>query len=70
MEQRNKFKPEVIIDQWEIVDNRLHGIVLNHPRFEKGTRVVTSSIVTRQGGDQVGDKVETKNTIYLLGKKA
>ena len=68
-------KPTVNIEGWSLVadnadcytppENRvfcLHGRVYDHPRHNNGKVVTTSPI------DKVdGDRVETRNTIYILG---
>lgn len=65
-------KPEVQIKEWGVYgypeDRRLHGVVIDHPRFDKDTRVITSKILTPSNfsNTHAGDKVETKNTIYIL----
>lgn len=56
-------RPVVRLENWSFdINGKLCGDCYNHPRFEDGTRVVTSSIL-----NIVGD-VETRNTIYKLGK--
>lgn len=49
-------KPIVKIKDWSFFGNRLTGKVVNHPRFDEGTEVTTSTIV----------RVETRNTVYEL----
>lgn len=61
-------KPTVHIDDWYILDDNLYGHVQDHPRFEKGVAIRSSTIV----GQPVllahpGDIVETRNTKYVLG---
>lgn len=56
-------KPEVILRAWQIFDDRLNGIVFNHPRFEDGTFVTTSTVIYMDA-----DTAETLNTIYTLEK--
>lgn len=63
-------KPEVKIESWWIAGNHLHGRVQDHPRFEKDTDVTTSVILEVPMLPEEGDRVETRNTIYILGKEA
>lgn len=63
-------KPEVRIENWTILDNQLYGEAYGHPRFEDGKKVRTSSIKEVPMMPEEGDKVETQNTIYVLGKEA
>lgn len=62
-------KPEVKIENWWISGGQLHGEVQDHPRFDKGTQVTTSRIVEEPFLPEPGDKVETLNTVYILGKE-
>lgn len=65
-------KPEVHIKEWGVYgypdDRRLSGVVVDHPRFDKNTKVTTSKILepTDFSNVHAGDKVETRNTIYIL----
>lgn len=61
-------KPEVDIDDWYILGNTLYGRAQNHPRFDKGTEVRTSTIVSKVNHPKAGDVIETRNTLYRLGK--
>lgn len=64
-------KPEVRIEEWFVAFGQLHGKAFGHPRFSDGTRVITSAIVTPKPWHfKSGDKVETRNTVYLLGEPA
>ena len=66
-------KPEVRLENWSVTQlnpyyppeaqySHLRGDVVDHPRIGKMQGVVTSRII---GVD--GRKVETNNTIYVLG---
>jgi hypothetical protein len=61
-------KPEVSIEDWYILGKILYGKAQNHPRFAKGTEVRTSTIVDMPRSPKQGDKVETMNTVYILGR--
>lgn len=64
-------KPEVKIEDWIVIGDKLYGNAIDHPRFDKGTPVVTSSIVQEPLLPKEGDTIETRNTIYrLVGQKA
>lgn len=64
-------KPEVRIENWYVVVKRIHGDAYGHPRFDDGTAVVTSVIENKSKTPyKEGDKVETRNTLYTLGKPA
>ena len=71
-------KPRVKIEGWsmsmglsspydapELAALILMGDVVDHPRFEEGEHVRTSSVI---GIDLPNKIVETKNTIYILGE--
>lgn len=65
-------KKEVRIENWDMitiggVNLALYGEVYNHENFADGTSVTTSRI---EREDLENGIIETKNTIYLLGKKA
>lgn len=64
-------KPTVSIENWYLIGGRLYGNVHHHPRFEDGTLVQTSSVVSEPGDEPAkeGDVLETRNTFYELGKK-
>lgn len=62
-------KPKVKIENWTIMGNTLVGKAYGHPRFEDGTEVRTSSIVEVPMLPEEGDVVETRNTLYELGKE-
>ena len=46
--------------RFELGVYKLTGQVLDHPRFPKNQQITTSTIL----------KIETKNTIYILGNNA
>ncbi len=70
--------PEVQIKEWGIYRRHyssdkpwaLCGKVIDHPRFDPDTQVTTSSILEPAGTElnklKAGDKVETRNTTYIL----
>lgn len=70
----NKEKPVVRLENWQESDmfiGSLNGDAYGHPRFEDGTKVTTSHVdLDKQKLYEEGDRVETQNTIYVLGKKA
>lgn len=67
-------KPEVHIKEWGIYRRHydsahpwaISGTVIDHPRFDSGTRVTTSGIMSDHRNLHGGDRVETQNTIYIL----
>lgn len=71
-------KPVVKIRDWGIYRRypdkprpwALEGRVFHHPSFEHNTQVTTSSIIEPADSElsklKDGDRVETKNTIYVL----
>lgn len=63
-------KPNVLIENWYLIGGRLYGNVHHHPRFDDGTLVKTSTVVTEPGDEpaQKGDTLETLNTYYTLGE--
>jgi hypothetical protein len=58
-------KPTVRIKNWSLIHGGmadwLEGEVEDHPRFNAGTRVHTSKIISTKD-----DHAETLNTIYIL----
>jgi hypothetical protein len=56
-------KPEVHIENWARLVDVLTGNVTDHPRFKPGTLVYTSRVIRIEG-----NRAETQNTIYILGK--
>lgn len=62
-------KPTVQIENWHLIAGQLYGNVHHHPRFEDGTLVSTSSIISEPGEEPAkkGDTIETRNTFYVLG---
>jgi len=63
-------KSEVRIENWRFVQvegkHKLYGDVYGHPRIGDGKGVFTSSVLEIDEGLQ---RVETRNTIYLLGTR-
>lgn len=57
-------KAEVHMDRWCIIDDKLHGIVTGHPIFRDGVKITSGLIISR---DLENKRVETINTVYLLG---
>lgn len=62
-------KPEVRIESWSISGAHLRGEVYGHPNIIDGVYVTTSTILQRPLGPRKGNRVETRNTIYILGEK-
>lgn len=64
-------KPQVRIEDWFLIKGRLYGKAYDHPRFEDGTLVRTSTVISEPGDEPAkeGDVLETRNTFYELGKK-
>lgn len=63
-------KPLVTIEDWHLIGGHLYGNVVDHPRFDKGTTVKTSTVISEPGDEPAkeGDTLETRNTFYKLGK--
>lgn len=63
-------KPLVRIENWHLIGGRLYGDAYDHPRFEDGTTVKTSSVFMPETDEPAkeGDTLETRNTFYTLGK--
>lgn len=63
-------KPTVQLENWYLIGGRLYGNVHHHPRFEDGTLVQTSSVVSEPGDEPAkkNDTLETRNTFYVLGE--
>lgn len=51
------------LKNWHEYCGHIYGEVYGHPRFEDGTRVITSSIVSQRETD-TAIIIETRNTIY------
>lgn len=61
-------KPIVRMEKWFRIANKLYGTIYDHPNFDDGTEVRTSSIQDEYlEGKQLF--IETKNTIYKMGSK-
>ncbi len=58
-------KPEVQIIKWNIFDDFLYGLVVDHPRFPAGHSVRTSKIVSQEGN--IGETQNTRDK--LVGEK-
>jgi hypothetical protein len=77
--QPGTIKPIVRLENWEYIEfpfPRLVGNAYDHPRFPAGQEVWTSRILGHGGetGSRPlllgqGVQVETKNTVYTLGKR-
>ncbi|MDP6906906.1 MAG: Tudor-knot domain-containing protein [Candidatus Thalassarchaeaceae archaeon] len=59
-------KPEVIIRDAEIVEGRLKGFAYAHPKLGEGA-VSTSSILGIAYDERATARVETRNTMYVVG---
>ncbi len=59
-------KPEVIIRDAEIVDGRLKGFAYAHPKLGEGP-VSTSTILGITYDERATARVETRNTMYVVG---
>ncbi|MBT05095.1 MAG: hypothetical protein CMA92_04950 [Euryarchaeota archaeon] len=59
-------KSEVIIQDAKIIDGKLHGFVYGHPKLGD-TNVSTSDIIKITYDNRATAKVETNNTIYVVG---
>jgi len=59
-------KSEVIIQDAKIIDGKLHGFVYGHPKLAD-TNVSSSDIIKITYDNRATAKVETNNTIYVVG---
>jgi len=59
-------KPEVVIKDAEIKDGDLYGYAYDHPKLGEGP-VRTSSILGVQFDARATGRVETRNTVYVVG---
>ena len=59
-------KSEVIIQDAKIIDGKLHGFVYGHPKLGD-TNVNTSDIIKITYDNRATARVETNNTIYIVG---
>ena len=59
-------KSEVIIQDAKIIDGKLHGFVYGHPKLGD-TNVKSSDIIKITYDNRATAKVETNNTIYVVG---
>lgn len=57
-------KPVARIEDWERVGRRLTGKVYGHPGWPDGELVTTTEVLVNRVGS-----VETRNTLYQLGKR-
>ena len=60
-------KPEVIIRDTEIREGRLHGHAYAHPKLGDANNLRSSSIVSVVYDERATARVETKNTVYIVG---
>jgi hypothetical protein len=60
------YKPEVVIRDAEIKDGDLHGYAYAHPKLGEGP-VRTSQIMGVQYDERATARVETRNTMYVVG---
>ena len=56
------------LENWSYVGDRLLGQISDHIRFEDGIEVQTSTVLSPPDSIKEGGEVETRNTIYTLGK--
>jgi hypothetical protein len=61
-----QFKPEVVIRDALISDGKLRGYAYAHPKFGEGP-VKSSTIQAIIYDERATARVETKNTIYVVG---
>ena len=61
-------KQNARLENWSYVGDRLLGRVHDHPYHIEGIEVQTSMVLSPPDAVREGGKVETKNTIYTLGK--
>jgi len=61
-----QYKPEVVIRDAEIKDGDLYGYAYAHPKLGEGP-VRTSQIVGVQYDERATARVETRNTMYVIG---
>ena len=66
MVQPFKPKPEVVMSDAEIVDGRLHGFGYRHQKLGDGL-VNTTDILRIAYDNRATARVETRNTIYIVG---
>lgn len=62
-------KKQCRMEDWQIIDYRLHGKIYDHPHFPDGKQVRTSIILSAPDEADRNGYIETRNTIYKLGKK-
>lgn len=64
-------KPTVKIYNWYFMGGHLYGNVLDHPSFDDETLVQTSRVISEPTDKpaEEGDVLETKNSLYLLGRQ-
>ena len=60
------YKPEVVIRDAEIVDGRLKGYAYAHPKLGEGP-VSTSTVLGIEYDERATARVETRNTMYVVG---
>ena len=56
------------LENWSYVGDRLLGKVYDHPFHGNGIEVQTSTVLSPPDSIKEGGEVETRNTIYTLGK--
>ena len=66
MVQPFEAKPEVIIQDAKIIDESVNGFVYGHPKLGD-TQVKSSKIIKITYDNRATAKVETNNTIYVVG---
>ena len=59
-------KKEVVMNDASIEDNILRGYAYNHPKLGEG-RIKSSSIISVSYDDRATARVETQNTVFIVG---
>ena len=66
LENQNILKPEVVIKDAFLADGVVNGYAYSHPKLGEGN-INSSSIVSVSFDERATAKIETKNTIYVVG---
>lgn len=64
----SRTKQTARLEDWSYVGDRLLGKVFGHPYHTDGIEVQTSTVLSPPDSVKEGGEVETRNTIYTLGK--
>jgi len=72
LEEPGLSKPLVVINNWTLTETAIFGDIVGHPRLGDARGVKTSRPVYTKGIPYYaeGDRVETNNTMYILGTPA